>query len=66
MKCILFLPDPNACLSWVHTHFAVCAGKGSRWCVPVLGGQTEGVHIECLGEDTLVGTLEETRGISYV
>lgn len=59
MKSILFLPGPNACLSWVHTHFAVCAGKGSRWYVLVLGGQTEGVHTGYSVEYMLVCILED-------
>lgn len=57
IRCI-FLPGPNACLSWVHIHFAMCAGKGSRWYVLVLGGQTEGAHTGYLVEDMLVGTLK--------
>lgn len=36
------LPGPGACLSLAHTHFAACAGRGSRSRVPGQDVQREG------------------------
>lgn len=58
------LPGPGACLSLVHTHFAVCAGRGSRSRVPGQDGRREGEGTGYGVDDRPVDTLQKQRKIN--
>lgn len=58
------LPGPGACLSLAHTHFAVCAGRGSRSRVPDQGVRREGEGTGYGVDDRQVDTLQKQRKIN--
>lgn len=58
------LPGPGACLSLAHTHFAVCAGRGSRSRVPGQDVQREGEGTGYGVDDRPVDTLQKQRKIN--
>lgn len=59
------LPGPGACLSLAHTHFAVCAGRGSRSRVPGQDVRREGEGTGYGVDDRPVDTLQKQRKINW-